>query len=123
MHMCHKVAHLCRGHHRRVSLLRRTRVQIPSAISSRPRFLSSASELDVKPSQTTIKINEHSPGSEVNNVEIDIPEPEFDFEYLCDPGNIEEIRENIKRRKGLGDIDKVVGASTLILLVDGNGLR
>ena len=34
--------------------------------------------------------------------------PEFDYNYLCDPKNTNSIRENILRRKGIGDIAKVV---------------
>src|SRR6218665_1179950 len=34
-------------------------------------------------------------------------EVEFDWKYICDPKNTEEIRQNIKNRKGVGDIDLV----------------
>ncbi len=37
-----------------------------------------------------------------------LPQPEPDFNYLCDPNNTQEIRENIANRKGRGDIDQVV---------------
>lgn len=37
----------------------------------------------------------------------DVPEPQFDWDYLNDD-NAEEIRRNIKNRKGVGDIDRVV---------------
>lgn len=39
---------------------------------------------------------------------------EFDWGYICDPKNTEEIRQNIANRKGVGDIDLV--ASILRLL-------
>ncbi|XP_043270351.1 serine--tRNA ligase, mitochondrial [Venturia canescens] len=42
---------------------------------------------------------------------LQISEPEYDLEYLYDVGNREEILENIKRRKGVGDIDKVLELS------------
>ncbi|ESO91930.1 hypothetical protein LOTGIDRAFT_217090 [Lottia gigantea] len=35
------------------------------------------------------------------------PQPEFDWQYLCDPNNTAAIEENIKYRKGMGDIRKV----------------
>ncbi|GMT25131.1 hypothetical protein PFISCL1PPCAC_16428, partial [Pristionchus fissidentatus] len=31
--------------------------------------------------------------------------PEFDFDYLLEPANLEKIRDEIKGRKGVGDID------------------
>jgi seryl-tRNA synthetase len=36
------------------------------------------------------------------------PEPEFNWQYLCNSNNMEEIRKNIVNRKGVGDIDRVV---------------
>ncbi|CAI9723059.1 serine--tRNA ligase, mitochondrial-like [Octopus vulgaris] len=33
--------------------------------------------------------------------------PEFDWDYLCNPENTLEIKENIRNRKGIGDIDAV----------------
>ena len=33
---------------------------------------------------------------------------EFDWNYLCDLDNTEEIKRNISNRKGVGDIDQVV---------------
>ena len=41
---------------------------------------------------------------------LDIPQPQFDWDYLNDH-NIEEIRRNIKNRKDVGDIDRVVSIS------------
>ncbi|XP_015523138.1 serine--tRNA ligase, mitochondrial [Neodiprion lecontei] len=40
-------------------------------------------------------------------VNLELPQPEYDIEYLCDVGNRKYIAENIKQRKGIGDIDKV----------------
>ncbi|XP_076297783.1 seryl-tRNA synthetase, mitochondrial isoform X2 [Lasioglossum baleicum] len=36
-----------------------------------------------------------------------IPEPEYDINFLCDPANRDNIFNNIMARKGIGDIDKV----------------
>lgn len=33
--------------------------------------------------------------------------PEFDFQYLCNDSNFQNILNNIKMRKGIGDIEKV----------------
>ncbi|XP_076244982.1 seryl-tRNA synthetase, mitochondrial [Calliopsis andreniformis] len=44
-----------------------------------------------------------------NNVDtIHIPEPEYDLNFLCNPSNRDSIFNNIKLRKGIGDIDKVL---------------
>lgn len=32
---------------------------------------------------------------------------EFDWDYLCNPDNAYEIKENIRNRKGIGDIDTI----------------
>jgi len=48
----------------------------------------------------------HKPGGELEETS-DVPEPQFDWDYLNDD-NAEEIRRNIKNRKGVGDIDRVV---------------
>ncbi|XP_011873642.1 PREDICTED: serine--tRNA ligase, mitochondrial-like [Vollenhovia emeryi] len=37
-----------------------------------------------------------------------LPEPEYNTDFLCDPANRDVIFNNIKRRKGVGDIDKVL---------------
>lgn len=42
-------------------------------------------------------------------------EVEFDWEYICDPKNTEEIRRNIADRKGVGDIDLVASILRFIL--------
>ena len=34
--------------------------------------------------------------------------PSFDWKFLCDPSNLEYIRNNIKRRKEVGNIDALV---------------
>ena len=36
------------------------------------------------------------------------PQPEFDWEYLCDEKNKKEIEENIGNRKGVGDVSRMV---------------
>lgn len=36
-----------------------------------------------------------------------LPPPEYDVDYLCNESNKDSIAENIKRRKGIGDIEKV----------------
>lgn len=46
-----------------------------------------------------------------NNAQVDcvkFPLPDLDFAYLCNANLINEIRQNIYSRKGVGDIDKVV---------------
>ncbi|XP_036146272.1 serine--tRNA ligase, mitochondrial isoform X2 [Monomorium pharaonis] len=37
-----------------------------------------------------------------------LPEPEYNTNFLCNPANRDIIFNNIKRRKGVGDIDKVL---------------
>lgn len=37
-----------------------------------------------------------------------MPEPEYNIDFLCNPANRDVIFNNIKRRKGIGDIDKVL---------------
>ena len=36
------------------------------------------------------------------------PVPDFDWDYLCNLDNSAAIRENIKSRKGVGNIDELV---------------
>nr|XP_022333624.1 serine--tRNA ligase, mitochondrial-like [Crassostrea virginica]XP_022333625.1 serine--tRNA ligase, mitochondrial-like [Crassostrea virginica] len=36
------------------------------------------------------------------------PQPEFDWEYLCDENKKKEIEENIGNRKGVGDVSKMI---------------
>ncbi|GMS96675.1 hypothetical protein PENTCL1PPCAC_18850 [Pristionchus entomophagus] len=36
-----------------------------------------------------------------------VKRPEFDFDYLLEPVNLEKIRDEIKARKGVGDIDSL----------------
>jgi len=38
---------------------------------------------------------------------LDMPEVQFDWDYLCD-NNVEEIKRNIRNRKDVGDIDRLV---------------
>ena len=40
-----------------------------------------------------------------------IPEPEYNTEFICDPANRDLIYHNIQRRKGVGNIDKVLELS------------
>ncbi|XP_066586021.1 serine--tRNA ligase, mitochondrial [Prorops nasuta] len=40
-----------------------------------------------------------------------VPPPEFDINFLCNPKNRELIFNNIQKRKGVGDIDKVLKLS------------
>lgn len=40
-------------------------------------------------------------------------EPELDWEYILDARNMEEIRQNVANRKGVGDIDLVVSLHSL----------
>lgn len=42
-------------------------------------------------------------------------EPELDWDYLLHPDNTEDIDANIKSRKGVGDIEKVIGFANLYL--------
>lgn len=44
---------------------------------------------------------------------LDMPEAQFDWDYLSDQ-NVDEIRRNIKNRKDVGDIDRVV---SIVLVV------
>ncbi|KAL1122612.1 hypothetical protein AAG570_002939 [Ranatra chinensis] len=37
-----------------------------------------------------------------------LPKPDFDFTYICEAKNRDEIAENIKRRKSTGDIDLIL---------------
>ena len=46
------------------------------------------------------------------------PQPEFDWEYLCDEKNKKEIEENICNRKGVGDVSKMV-----IKILHANGIN
>jgi len=46
------------------------------------------------------------PAGELDEL-LDMPEAQFDWDYLSDQ-NVEEIRRNIKNRKGIGNIDRVV---------------
>jgi hypothetical protein len=46
-----------------------------------------------------------------------INNPEFDWKYLCDYNNLVQIKENIERRKGVGDIDKLVSYHHLIIQI------
>ena len=39
---------------------------------------------------------------------LSLKEPELDMEYLLDPENVQEIRENIENRKGVGNISALV---------------
>jgi len=41
-----------------------------------------------------------------------VPEPKYNTDFLCNPANRDIIFNNIKRRKGIGDIDKVLEYSS-----------
>lgn len=41
-----------------------------------------------------------------------IPQPEYNIDFLCNPANRDIILNNIKKRKGIGDIDKVLEYSS-----------
>jgi hypothetical protein len=45
------------------------------------------------------------------------PDIELDWPYISNPENIDEIRQNIVNRKGVGDIDKVVCTCTSITYI------
>lgn len=42
---------------------------------------------------------------------LNLPEPEYDLDFLCNPANRDIINANIKARKGVGNIDKVLELS------------
>uniref|UniRef100_F1L4J9 serine--tRNA ligase n=1 Tax=Ascaris suum TaxID=6253 RepID=F1L4J9_ASCSU len=42
------------------------------------------------------------------NTSVVVSRPELNFDYLLDERNLKKIRENIKSRKGIGDIDQVL---------------
>lgn len=44
----------------------------------------------------------------MTNVKLCVPEPEYNIAFLCNPENRDVISNNIKTRKGVGDIDKVL---------------
>lgn len=37
-----------------------------------------------------------------------IKTPDFDWSFLCDTNNLSQIKDNIEKRKGVGDIEKLV---------------
>jgi seryl-tRNA synthetase len=41
-------------------------------------------------------------------LKIHLPKPEYNLEFLCNPSNRDLIYQNIRRRKSLGNIDKVL---------------
>ena len=42
------------------------------------------------------------------------PAPQLNWDYLCNPDNRDFIRDNIANRKGVGDIDRVVGKVVVV---------
>jgi len=52
------------------------------------------------------------PAGELDEM-LDMPEAQFDWDYLSDL-NVEEIRTNIRNRKDIGNIDRVV---SIVLVV------
>ncbi|KAK2575888.1 hypothetical protein KPH14_007257 [Odynerus spinipes] len=51
------------------------------------------------------------PEKSIEDAKIYMPEPEYNIKYLCNPSNRDYIVKNIKKRKGIGDIDKVIELS------------
>ncbi|XP_011643408.2 LOW QUALITY PROTEIN: serine--tRNA ligase, mitochondrial [Pogonomyrmex barbatus] len=49
-----------------------------------------------------------TPEKNVINVKLSVPEPEYNIDFLCNPANRDVIFNNIKKRKSIGDIDKVL---------------
>ena len=43
------------------------------------------------------------------------PAPQLNWDYLCNPDNRDVIRNNIVNRKGVGDIDRVVGKVVVVV--------
>lgn len=48
------------------------------------------------------------PERSIKDIKVCMPEPEYNIKYLCNPSNRDYIVNNIKRRKGIGDIDAVL---------------
>ncbi|XP_043260842.1 serine--tRNA ligase, mitochondrial [Colletes gigas] len=57
--------------------------------------------------QTQILFKKRYTQSDVNTIQ-QIPEPEYNIEFLCNPSNRDIILNNIIKRKGIGNIDKVL---------------
>ncbi|KYM98548.1 Seryl-tRNA synthetase, mitochondrial, partial [Cyphomyrmex costatus] len=53
-----------------------------------------------------------APKKNVIDTKLFVPEPEYDTDFLCNPVNRDIIFNNIKSRKGIGDIDKVLEYSS-----------
>ncbi|XP_039303741.1 serine--tRNA ligase, mitochondrial isoform X1 [Solenopsis invicta] len=49
-----------------------------------------------------------APKNNAINARLLLPEPEYNTDFLCNPVNRDTIFNNIRRRKGIGDIDKVL---------------
>ncbi|XP_011702656.1 PREDICTED: serine--tRNA ligase, mitochondrial-like [Wasmannia auropunctata] len=49
-----------------------------------------------------------TPEKNVIGTRLILPEPKYNTDFLCNPANRDIIFNNIKRRKGIGDIDKVL---------------
>ena len=47
------------------------------------------------------------PAGELEEETLNMPDAQFDWDYLNDH-NVEEIRTNIRNRKHVGDVDRVV---------------
>ena len=116
MHLCHKIRHVYRSIHRASLLIKQQTPPLPQSFNNidqisgiRTRHISTTSRLTSKLPEN--QKNDDFDSSKEGPTELNIPVPEFDFDYLCDPLNREEIRENIINRKGVGDIDKVVSKS------------
>jgi len=44
----------------------------------------------------------------ITGTKLHMPEPEYDLDFLCNSANRDIILSNIRKRKGIGDIDKVI---------------
>ncbi|KYM83761.1 Seryl-tRNA synthetase, mitochondrial [Atta colombica] len=49
-----------------------------------------------------------TPKKNIINTRLFVPEPEYDTDFVCNSANRDIIFSNIKSRKGIGDIDKVL---------------
>ncbi|XP_047344360.1 serine--tRNA ligase, mitochondrial isoform X2 [Vespa velutina] len=47
----------------------------------------------------------------IEDTKLHMPEPEYNIKFLCNPLNREYIINNVKKRKGIGNIDKVLELS------------
>lgn len=110
-----KICSVCLQNHRSFASTRQSHAQqttFASAAASEKHESERSSPEAVEPK--TSDWQQHQP--EAWKSQFQPPEPQLNWEYLCNPDNLEFIRENIAHRKGVGDIDKVV--SRLAILVE-----